>query len=236
MKGLATEVAADPVAVEKLVNDNIRLAHFMAAKWQHLDPADALSIALEALQIAAETWNPARDIPFGSYAGLRMRWLAGRRTKKHLAVKRGRDITFIPLDAPLGSEDHRTVSETIAHEAPAPWEAGENHRESATLLHLLPHLRENWRIVLERRFGLTGAEPETLEAIGQTLHLTRERIRQIEVLALAKLRNLYREAIGHECATAALPSLPLKSAPKQPKRDQNPPSPSSPAATLQLIT
>jgi len=44
--------------------------------------------------------------------------------------------------------------------------------------------------VLGWRFGLTGEEPMTLEAIGRKLGVTRERVRQIESAALARLRRL----------------------------------------------
>jgi DNA-directed RNA polymerase sigma subunit (sigma70/sigma32) len=44
--------------------------------------------------------------------------------------------------------------------------------------------------VLRRRFGLEGDGPETLEAIGQRLGLSRERVRQIEGAGLRKLRAL----------------------------------------------
>jgi RNA polymerase primary sigma factor len=57
---------------------------------------------------------------------------------------------------------------------------------------VLDDLAVNERKVLRRRFGLEGDEPETLEAIGQTLGLTRERVRQIETAGLRKLRALLR--------------------------------------------
>jgi DNA-directed RNA polymerase sigma subunit (sigma70/sigma32) len=44
--------------------------------------------------------------------------------------------------------------------------------------------------VLRRRFGLEGDSPETLEAIGRRLSISRERVRQIEANALRKLRGL----------------------------------------------
>jgi len=58
------------------------------------------------------------------------------------------------------------------------------------LPHALDRLRERERTVVVRRFGLEGREPETLEEIATELRVSRERIRQIEDEALAKLRGL----------------------------------------------
>jgi RNA polymerase primary sigma factor len=55
-------------------------------------------------------------------------------------------------------------------------------------------LNDRERLVVQRRFGLGGHDPETLETIGKDLGVTRERIRQIESKALAKLQNSDRAA------------------------------------------
>lgn len=60
----------------------------------------------------------------------------------------------------------------------------------ADLAVLLDALSENERTVLRLRLGLDGEEPMTLEAIGQRMGLTRERVRQIEAAGLKKLRGL----------------------------------------------
>ncbi len=64
--------------------------------------------------------------------------------------------------------------------------------ERTDLVSVLDDLAANESKVLRRRFGLEGGPPETLDAIGQTLGLTRERVRQIEAAALRKLRALLR--------------------------------------------
>ena len=64
------------------------------------------------------------------------------------------------------------------------------HEELAQVLGLLTH-RE--RSMLMLRFGLDDGRPRTLEEVGQTFGVTRERIRQIEAQTLAKLKA-YREA------------------------------------------
>jgi RNA polymerase sigma factor (sigma-70 family) len=65
-------------------------------------------------------------------------------------------------------------------------------RERRDLVSVLDDLAENERTVLRHRFGLEGEGPETLQAIGGRLGLTRERVRQIEAAALRKLRGLLR--------------------------------------------
>lgn len=62
-------------------------------------------------------------------------------------------------------------------------------REEIQKLFYLVKLTENERKVLIRRFGLDGKEAKTLEAVGEEFKVSRERIRQIEVAAMTKLRN-----------------------------------------------
>lgn len=65
----------------------------------------------------------------------------------------------------------------------------ENFKPHAALAQLLQTLTERERQVLERRFGLAGHEFETLENIGQSFQVTRERVRQIQRLAVQKLKD-----------------------------------------------
>jgi RNA polymerase primary sigma factor len=66
--------------------------------------------------------------------------------------------------------------------------------EVQEVLHLLDQLDEREATVLRMRFGLNGSEPKTLKEIGECLDLTRERVRQIELEALKKLRELMEAA------------------------------------------
>jgi len=68
-------------------------------------------------------------------------------------------------------------------------------RQQADLREILAVLPPNERAIIEQRFGLDGQTPRTLEAIGQQLGVTRERVRQIEAAALRKLRARF-EARG----------------------------------------
>ena len=66
--------------------------------------------------------------------------------------------------------------------------------EVQEVLHLLEQLEEREATVLRLRFGLHGGEPKTLKEIGECLSLTRERVRQIELEALKKLKELMEAA------------------------------------------
>ena len=67
---------------------------------------------------------------------------------------------------------------------------------SAKLERLLSELSEKQRDVLIRRFGLHGGATGTLEEVGEEIGLTRERVRQIQMEALARLRvNLEAEGL-----------------------------------------
>ena len=55
---------------------------------------------------------------------------------------------------------------------------------------LLSQLNEKQRIVVERRFGIGNGEIATLEEVGAEIGITRERVRQIQIEALKKLREL----------------------------------------------
>jgi len=66
-----------------------------------------------------------------------------------------------------------------------------NQRQHAAIMNMLTGLRDREREILISRYGLKeGTEPQTLEQVGQRFGVTKERIRQLEMRALDKLRNL----------------------------------------------
>ena len=98
----------------------------------------------------------------------------------------------VSLDAPTG-EDGGQLGDTIADASADPNALLVTlFRKRAELATVLDDLAENERLVLRRRFGLEGDPPETLEAIGRRMGLTRERVRQIEASGLRKLRALLK--------------------------------------------
>ena len=76
----------------------------------------------------------------------------------------------------------------------SPPEAVSQEMTKEEIAKLLENLTSRERLVLQLRFGLSDGKNRTLEDIGKMLGLTRERIRQIEKKAIAKLRGL---DIGH---------------------------------------
>ena len=102
----------------------------------------------------------------------------------------------LSLETPLGNEGDSTLGEFVPDAAAAARYdevlAGIARDEAIKVLETLNE-RERWIIAL--RFGLTGLEPLTLEEIGKIFNVTRERIRQIEARALAKLRHPSRSAM-----------------------------------------
>ena len=109
----------------------------------------------------------------------------------------------VSLDAPVGADSAATLGDLIADRAAAPSETLTGlFRARADLASVLDDLAANERTVLRRRFGLEGDPPETLEAIGQRLSLSRERVRQLEMAGLRKLRGLLK-ARGIDAADLA---------------------------------
>ncbi len=97
------------------------------------------------------------------------------------------------LDAPLEIDPSHSLGDAIADEAAVNPEALLQFREMGALLDdCLAQLSERQRQVIERRYGLNGADVVTLEALAVDLGLTRERVRQIQAEALDRLRSIIK--------------------------------------------
>ncbi|MHA7815533.1 MAG: RNA polymerase sigma factor RpoS [Pseudohaliea sp.] len=95
------------------------------------------------------------------------------------------------MDAPLGPDSETTVVDTIADEAALdPSDLLQDRDIAEGIVQWLEELNEKQREVVARRFGLLGHETATLEEVGQEIGLTRERVRQIQVEALKRLRRI----------------------------------------------
>lgn len=103
------------------------------------------------------------------------------------------------IDSSYGDDDY-SLSDAIADEnSEAPDEALQTDNVNDVLEHWLNMLTQKQRFVLEKRFGLHGYDKATLEEVGAEIGVTRERVRQIQVDALARLRvMLAREGIAED--------------------------------------
>jgi RNA polymerase primary sigma factor len=96
----------------------------------------------------------------------------------------------VSLDNPVGDDEDTRLGDLIEDaEAPGASDAMEYQAMIDTIHRALAGLDPRESRVLALRFGLVGGRPHTLDEIGQDVGLTRERIRQIEKEALAKLRD-----------------------------------------------
>ena len=93
------------------------------------------------------------------------------------------------LDIPVGSDSETTVMDMLPDsEENDPAHLLQHSSIKERIGRMLYELPENQREVISRRFGLLGHEMHTLEAVGRDMGVTRERVRQIQVQALKRLR------------------------------------------------
>jgi len=94
------------------------------------------------------------------------------------------------LDAPVGDEDSTEFGELVGDEAAIdPFENLSEKNLQVELGDLLGQLDEREKRIISARFGLEGSDPITLEEVGEKFGVTRERIRQLQNIALAKMRR-----------------------------------------------
>jgi len=95
------------------------------------------------------------------------------------------------LDAPIGDEDSNSYAEIVEDEnATSPYEDLEEKTVTGMLQDMVKHLDTREATILRYRFGLDGGTEKTLEQVGEKFGVTRERVRQIQNLALRKLRKM----------------------------------------------
>ncbi len=97
----------------------------------------------------------------------------------------------VSLEKPVGDDEESEFGHFLTDENEAlPDEVADEELRKAALRRVLGSLSPRERRVLELRYGLDGEHPRTLDEVGRTFNVTRERIRQIENQSLKKLRAL----------------------------------------------
>ncbi|MBE1300115.1 MAG: RNA polymerase sigma factor RpoS [Alteromonadaceae bacterium] len=149
-----------PIHVVKELNVYLRAARELAQKLDHEPTAEEIAEALD---------KPVKDVA-------KMLRLNERITS---------------VDTPIGSENDKALLDVIADEkGHGPEDELQDNDIKCNIVEWLGELNPKQREVLARRFGLLGYEPSTLEDVGAEIGLTRERVRQIQVEALRRLREI----------------------------------------------
>jgi RNA polymerase primary sigma factor len=108
-------------------------------------------------------------------------------------------IEPVSLASPIGSEGDTELADVMADDtAPSPFDVVADAMLGREIEKLMAHLGDRERQILSLRYGLDRGEPRTLDEVGAEMNLTRERIRQIERSALAKLRKPSNEAAARD--------------------------------------
>jgi RNA polymerase primary sigma factor len=191
----------DEDAVAHLVEGNLRFVVSCARRYRGcgVPVIDLIHEGNLGLLIAARRFDPSRNVKFITYA---VWWI--RQAMIQALADSARAFCFPPklltqlgfvgdlsLTDPVCASDGRprTLSELLPFPAVPADDELIHHARLSELADAIGDLDGREREVMRLRFGLDDDEPRTLQEIGDRLHLTRERVRQIEVRAKDKLRR-----------------------------------------------
>ena len=135
-----------------------------------------------AMRLQEELGREPTDDELGEELGI---------TAARVAQMRMAAIRPASLDAPIGDEDSNNFAEVVQDEsADTPYEQLEEKTVTRMLQEMVKTLDPREATILRARFGLDGGSQKTLEEVGQKFGVTRERVRQIQNIALKKLRKM----------------------------------------------
>jgi RNA polymerase primary sigma factor len=134
-----------------------------------------------SLQMSEELGREPTDDELGEEIGI-----AGEKVARLKSL----GIRPASIDGPIGDDDSTEFSEVIGdEEAQTPFELLRDKNLVDEMDGLLDVLDKREMRIISQRFGLDGGRPKTLEDVGKNFGVTRERIRQLQNIALAKLRR-----------------------------------------------
>ncbi len=154
---------------------------------------------------AALRFDPSHGAQFLTYASFwsrrRMQTFVARhaRVVRRPASRAGqaRDRDDVSLDQPVSEGSSVSWAELLVDQKnPRPLDAMVGAEDAALITFAARELPPRWRTIIVRRFGLDGGPAMTLAAVGETIGLSRERVRQIEQKAMARLRARLEEVWG----------------------------------------
>ena len=200
--GLRITRERDEAAVTRLIEGNLRFVVSYAKRYRTAGVSflDLIHEGNLGLIQAARRFDPSRNVRFISYA---VWWV--RQAMMHVLAEQTRAFSFpsklfaqlhagggdVSLSEPIGSDEQpREFGDMLTQDGVLPVEDELIHQADLDeLSEALGDLEGNEREVVRLRFGLEDDEPQTLQQIGDRLHLSRERVRQIESRAKDKLRR-----------------------------------------------
>ncbi len=134
-----------------------------------------------SLQMSDELGREPTDDELGEEIGI-----AGNK----VARLKSAGIRPASLDAPIADDDSTEFGDVIGdEEAQTPFELLRDKNLRSEVDELIEVLDNREKKIISQRFGLDGGKPKTLEDVGKNFGVTRERIRQLQNIALAKLRR-----------------------------------------------
>ncbi|MBN2314597.1 MAG: sigma-70 family RNA polymerase sigma factor, partial [Sedimentisphaerales bacterium] len=166
----------------RIVEANLRLVISIAVKHMGagMDFSELVSKGNFALINALEEFDYTKGFRFGRLASLNI--------AKEYAKLSGKSVRRIHTKAGSRQDMEHRLRTTLAHDVSS---MEKTHRSLAQII--TNELNERERYIIMNRFGLVGSpirkETKTLKQIGEDLGLTKERIRQLELIALQKLRQ-----------------------------------------------
>jgi len=191
--------------LNKVVADHLPLAQKAArhyAEKYYLEEDDVYELALEDLARAAQSWNPDRGVTFGMYALRFMGYILNNQCKRlYRKTYLSGEVSFNTTGADLKGVSAEGKSSGLGVTAFSDMEAilpckepdcYQRHARQQAWNVIAAMLDKRQFMVLAYHYGLEPLPKLTLQEIGDRLHVTKERVRQIEVQALDKIRKAYQ--------------------------------------------
>ena len=112
-------------------------------------------------------------------------------TVREVAEMRASAVRPASLDAPIGDDETNRLADVVRDEnAVSPYEHLEEKTTHKALAEMVARLPKREAAILRFRYGLDDGPERTLEEVGQQFGVTRERVRQLQNLALKKMRRM----------------------------------------------